>query len=149
MTTAVLSRMHAILSATLGVLVVTLVALLLWQYGVLSPRPYHSVEVVSLEQVDGTTLELVATYYKTTAPCRPVQFVAFGLSLGPPQALAHTPIRGPGQGMERTAGWQTLRWQIATDEVHYHTVEVRTRHECSGRPVNRIMLSIPILDMDE
>ena len=47
-----------------------------------------------------------------------------------------------GPNYDRTKGDQTLRIRVKTNSVDYDKLEIRTRHNCNGKTVDKVFATI-------
>lgn len=125
-----------------------LIAAMSWLLGVLmwdafgryylSQRAFTDVELVSVHPIGKNQIEIIATYEKVG--CVIQKMVVYGEAFGNYTALDYRPRRGPGEGMDRTAGRQTMDIIVDTQGVTYEALEIRTRHDCDGERVDSVFL---------
>ena len=101
----------------------------------LEPSPYGKVNVVRLERVEGS-IELVATFRKTACQFR--KLVVVGGVLGETEFVDWHDIDGRDPDIDRTVGMQTLRVGINSPQDRHDWLEVRTKHDCNGRMVDKV-----------
>lgn len=114
-------------------------SLVLDRFHFFDPIPYRNVELLKIERLDDGNIHLLLQYIKTREQCEFERAVVFGYSLGDFRALDWLPYRGPGQTAQRTAGQQIMDITIYPGGVRYDEYEIRTRHDCEGVRVDRVM----------
>lgn len=111
--------------------------------GVFSPQPYHSVEIVTEGFIEDGLKYLVVANFVKNDDCVFKSLVAYGSSIGRYEVLEWEDP-GVDQG-DRIAGAQTLTVLIDTQGNTYDYLELRTRHTCSGKRVDRTFAQFPIM----
>ena len=105
-------------------------------------RPYWGVELVSSDVLRNGDVKVVADFIK--GKCTLVNFLPVGIGFTGTSNLLYTDLDDrPLQG-DRLAGSQTLRITVHTDGVRYDSIELRTRHNCSGLKVDRTFIAVPV-----
>lgn len=115
-----------------------LVLAVAWLYHTLEPRPYKGVELREYSVVDDRHVAFVATFQKTACTFRRLQVV--GSSADQTEFLDWRDLDGLTGTEDRTHGYQTMRLEFDLKRDGYDWVEVRTRHDCNGRAVDKVFL---------
>jgi len=106
-------------------------------------RPYWDVELVSSDVLRDGDVKIVANFVKGK-DCTLVEFLPVGIGFSGATNLTHTDLDGRGAADDRLAGTTSLRIIVHTDGVEYDSIELRTRHNCSGLKVDRIFIAVPV-----
>ena len=108
---------------------------------VLTPRPYWGVELVESRQ-DGVWRYITVNFVK--GDCRRVDVVFSGHRLGIIDDLTRywNALDGVEADHDRIEGTQTLRGRLFTGETQYEAYEIRTRHDCDGKRVDKLFVRI-------
>lgn len=99
------------------------------------PTPYSNVEIVWHELSDDT-FSFIANF--TKHDCRFERLTVVGSTQGVTDLLHWQDDDGLPEDFDRLSGQQTLRITIDTNRQAWDWIEVRTRHNCDGRFVDRI-----------
>lgn len=111
-----------------------------------APNPYKDVSVVEISR-DSEVLTVIANFIKTD--CTIQRFEVVGSSLGVTRFLSYKDLDNLTVEHNRTLGSQTLRVAIETNGRKYDWIELRTRHDCEGREVDKVFLRIDnVQDID-
>lgn len=94
---------------------------------------------------DGDAIHIVATFLKTDQ-CEFNAMGVFGLALGRWVELEWDDPDGP-KG-DRLEGYQTLDIFVKSGAMEYTDIEIRTRHDCDGKKVDKIFLSLDMSEVD-
>lgn len=107
----------------------------------LTPSPYSRVRLVETYQ-DGAWRYLTVNFVK--GDCRRDDVVFLGHRLGLVDNLTHgwQGLDGVQENHDRLEGQQTLRGRLFTGAVEYEAFEIRTRHTCDGKRVDRTFIRI-------
>lgn len=108
-----------------------------WAFHTWEPTPYRDVELRSYEATP-RTLRFVATFEKTA--CEFQKLTVVGSDAGETELLNWQDLDGSGPDVDRIRGRQTLRLEVALKRRGYDWVEVRTRHDCEGRKVDKVFI---------
>lgn len=122
---------------TLGLSILVLIGAYLIQ--TLEPVPYRDVELTRYS-VEGRQMQLVANFKKTDCTFQRLRIVA--AAAGETEFLKWRDLDGLPDNHDRSAGQQTLRIAVHLERDGYDWVEVRTRHDCDGRQVDRVFLHL-------
>lgn len=106
-------------------------------FGWPDPAPYKNVELISYEQKDGYGY-LVASFEKTD--CEFEQLVVLGEEVGHYYYLDWKSYDG--QEGDRIKGHQVLSLEVDLKSLSPSSLEVRTRHICDGKVVDKVFLDI-------
>ena len=106
--------------------------------------PYTNVEVTQVEVI-GT--EVLVTSNFTKSECTFKRLEVFGTDFGETYNLgwSNQPVPGEadkGTTYDRAVGHQTLRISVETGGRAFDTIEIRTRHDCSGSTVDKVFTTI-------
>lgn len=108
--------------------------------------PYTKVEVLSVKPVDNAVI-VTANFRKNE--CVFQRLEVFGQDLGQTYVLQWANVvigdgedRGP--RYDRVAGDQTLRLKVYTGGKNYDTLEIRTRHLCGDKTVDKVFAVIDL-----
>jgi hypothetical protein len=105
----------------------------------LEPSPYSDVDLVAVTS-DGQTLRIDANFYKTG--CTFVRLTVVGFVAGATDILQWRDGHGLPPDFDRDPGSQSLSLAVALKGQRYDWVEIRTRHDCDGRSVDRVFARI-------
>lgn len=108
---------------------------------ILAPRPYWGVELVETRQ-DGVWRYITANFTKGECRREDVVFLGHRLGLTDNLTKAWQGLDGVEDGHDRLEGEQTLRGRLYTGAVSYEAIEIRTRHDCDGKRVDKVFLRI-------
>ena len=116
----------------------------LFQYVTSAPNPYTNVVLQSVDRVDDGYL-ITATFTKTE--CEFKRLEVFGtttqtLELLDWQSAEVDPTVG--KQYDRSAGFQVLVLIAEAEHDRYTGLEIRTRHECSGKTVDKLFTTITL-----
>lgn len=103
------------------------------------PSPYRDVELTRYA-IEGRELQIVANFTKTDCQFERLRVVA--AAAGETEFLKWRDLDGLPNDHDRSAGRQTLRIAIKLERDGYDWIEVRTRHNCDGRQVDRVFLHL-------
>lgn len=107
----------------------------------LTPAPYSDVQVVETFQEDDYRY-VTASFRKGN--CERQDVVFLGIRLGIQDKLKWEPLDGYNNQEDRTEGFQVLSGRLFTGGVQYESFEIRTRHLCDGKRVDRVFLRITV-----
>lgn len=108
------------------------------------PTPYRSVVVESVDRVEGGYV-VTANFLKTD--CTFQRLEVFGINTGIPIYLEWEALDGsPSTDYDRSVGRQHLKILANKQSWDFDTLEIRTRHDCDGRIVDKVFASIAIRD---
>lgn len=112
----------------------------------LEADPYSNVDVVSVSPVEGAVV-ITANFRKNE--CTFNRLEVFGSVFGELQVLTwENVVVGAeddyGPNYDRSKGDQTLRIKVHTKGVSYDKIEIRTRHTCSGKTLDKVFSTIHI-----
>jgi hypothetical protein len=125
------------MDALVGGFIATAALLPLWSwFYVLQYEPYTNVVLEELIVSEESAM-LIASFEKNDT-CTYIDLAVFGGIFEQWTSLPWRDLEGP-QG-DRLAGGQTLRIEVEIDQP-YHTLEIRTRHDCGGHKVDRVFIS--------
>lgn len=106
---------------------------------ILEPSPYWDVKLIDTYQ-DGPFRYITASFEKGNCERKDVVFL--GLRLGLQQKLQWVADDGFDNQEDRTEGFQVLSGKLLTGDVTYEAFEIRTRHLCDGKRVDKVFLHI-------
>lgn len=107
----------------------------------LAPSPYWNVQLIETYQDDGYRY-IAASFEKGN--CERQDVVFLGIRLGIQDKLKWEPLDGYNNQEDRTEGFQVLSGRLFTGGVQYESFEIRTRHLCDGKRVDRVFLRITV-----
>jgi len=123
----------------------TLGGLLFFPWGaLLEVDPYSDVDIVSVSlEEDGVVI--TANFRKNE--CAFKRLEVFGYVFGELQIITWENVavgaeEDYGPNYDRTKGDQTLRIRVKTNGVDYDKLEIRTRHNCNGKNVDKVFATI-------
>jgi len=125
----------------------TLGGLLFSPWGsLLGADPYSDVDVV-LVSPEGDGVVITANFRKNE--CVFSRLEVFGYVFDELQILTWENVvvgseEDYGPNYDRTNGGQTLRIRVKTNGVDYDKLEIRTRHDCNGKTVDKVFATIRI-----
>jgi hypothetical protein len=113
--------------------------------GVLQPRPYRNVEVLSVDRLPNGDIDVQISYIRTKSDCAFIRAVAAGSMVGVPlPPLPYRAIRGANQTEDRLPGSQLLRWVVDPMDRAVDRISIRTEHACNGRTIRREMVAVDV-----
>ena len=107
------------------------------------PQPYHSVRVVSLERQDHW-VHFHVTFQK--AGCVYKKLVVIGTGFEATENLTSLKINedATGKGVQergdRIKGQAVWRFKVYAPKGIFEKIEIRTRHDCDGKTVDKVFL---------
>lgn len=104
-------------------------------YTAIEPEPYEHVWILRSERV-GDILRVQAPFQKLG--CDKLLFVVLGYDKSLPRFLPYADMDGLPPEHDRTKGSQFLQLEIQLDALPVDLVEIRTRHKCGGKLVDRV-----------
>ena len=105
-----------------------------------APVPYKDVVVTEVERTDDGYV-VHASFIKTE--CTFKRLEVFGSNTGVPVYLRWSSLDGsPTTVYDRSIGKQHLIVLVITSGADYDTLEIRTRHDCGGKLVDKIFATI-------
>ena len=123
-----------------GVLLATLI-LLPWS-SLLDDEPYKDVIITEVERTDEGYV-VHANFLKTN--CAFKRLEVFGINTGVPIYLKWSALDGsPSTDYDRSIGKQYLIILVITADKDYDTLEIRTRHNCNGKTVDKVFATIDV-----
>ena len=123
-----------------GVLLATLI-LLPWS-SLLGNEPYKDVMITEVERTDEGYV-VHANFLKTS--CSFKRLEVFGINTGVPVYLTWSALDGsPSTGYDRSIGKQHMIILVITSDKDYDTLEIRTRHDCDGKAVDKVFATIDV-----
>lgn len=108
---------------------------------VLTPRPYWGVELVEARQ-EGDWLYITVNFVKGECKREDVVFLGDRLGLTDNLTRGWVGLDGVEDNHDRLEGSQTLRGRLYTGPISYEAIEIRTRHDCDGKRVDKVFLRI-------
>lgn len=138
---------YLLLAVTLA-LFVSSALLIATANGWFDPRPYWGVKVRPLQVDDDGNVGVIADF--TKGHCELVKFGVDGVNFDGAFPLKYTDLDGRPEDDDRLAGDTTLRILILVDGGEYDYFDLKTRHVCNGRRVDkRFARVIPLTDPSE
>lgn len=130
---------HNILwGAAFGMLFTTILQSFIWLTS--DPSPYKDVVIESVERTDDGYI-VSANFIKTQ--CEFKRLEVFGLNTGVPIYLKWKALDGsPATNYDRSIGKQNMVILAITVDRDYDALEVRTRHDCNGKLVDKVFATI-------
>ena len=125
----------------------TLGGLLFFPWGdLLEADPYSNVDVVSVSPEEDSVV-ITANFRKNECTFKKLE--VFGYVFGELQIITWGNVvvgaeEDYGPNYDRTKGDQTLRIRVKTNSVDYDKLEIRTRHDCNGKTVDKVFATIRI-----
>jgi len=111
-------------------------------YLVSDPVPYKDVVITSVERTDEGYV-VAASFIKSE--CKFKRLEVFGINTGVPVYLEWKALDGsPATDYDRSIGKQYLMILAITSGKDHHTLEIRTRHDCDGKLVDKIFAKIDL-----
>lgn len=110
------------------------------------PEPYSQVEIKSIQKEFGR-IDFIADFVKDG--CEFVRLDVVGFAAGSTTPLKWTDGFGLPPDHDREAGTQTLNISWYPEGVAYQWYEVRTRHNCEGKIVDKIFAHIDMSDLSD
>jgi hypothetical protein len=110
-----------------------------WGHLLWGVKPYYAVRVVQVERGPSGSVHITASFTKNEN-CKLEEFAVVGHQLGLTRFLEWSDSDGLGRSYDRMAGEQTLRIQVDPDGVD--EIELRTRHNCDGKTIDRTFARI-------
>lgn len=132
-------KLTAIIEARITLALSILVLIGAYLIQTLEPTPYKDVELTRYS-VEGREMRIVATFEKTDCTFQRLRIVA--AAAGETEFLKWRDLDGLPDNHDRNEGRQTLRIAVHLERDGYDWVEVRTRHDCDGRQVDRVFLHL-------
>ena len=104
------------------------------------PQPYKDVVVTEVERTDDGYV-VHANFIKTE--CTFKRLEVFGINTGVHIYLKWSALDGsPATDYDRSIGKQHLIILVITTDADYDTLEIRTRHDCGGKLVDKVFATI-------
>ena len=108
--------------------------------------PYSNVDVISVSPEEDAAV-ITANFRKNE--CTFNRLEVFGYVFGEVQVLTWGNVvvgteEDFGPHYDRSKGDQTLRIKVYTKGVDYDKIEIRTRHTCSGKTLDKVFATIRI-----
>lgn len=110
---------------------------------VLTPRPYWHVEVIEAWR-DGPWVYITVNFVKGNCIREDVVFLGRRLGLTDNLTRGWSALDGVEDNHDRLEGEQTLRGRLFVDSVSYERIEIRTRHDCDGRRVDKVFMGVDL-----
>lgn len=108
---------------------------------ILTPKPYWDVELVETRQ-EGGWRYLTVNFVKGDCERKSVAFVGLRLGLWDDLTSTWEPLDGVAGEVDRIEGAHTLSGRLYTGATEYERFEIRTRHICGEKRVDRTVIAI-------
>lgn len=106
-----------------------------------TPAPYTDVELVKGEMVSDTDYQLTANFKKNA--CVFQRMTVIGSATGITEFLDYRNVDPTmSYTYDRDVGDQTLEIIIELERDFYDWIEVRTRHDCNGKSVDKVFIHL-------
>lgn len=105
------------------------------------PVPYSEVDVIDAE-IREDRFWLVANFRKNACTFRRLSVIGSGFDNN--EVLEWQDMDGLQPDHDRAAGLQTLRIVANLKGQLFDTIEVRTRHDCDGRQVDKVFMTYTV-----
>jgi hypothetical protein len=129
------------------VIMSTALSIILYTGGqfLLGPNPYTKVVVESTQEatINGEAGWRILAHFEKTA-CEFVRLEVVGITLGVPEIIKWDPIDNDSRDYDRNVGQQVLEIFVKPYDGAYDTLEIRTRHNCAGKSVDKVFATISL-----
>jgi len=113
----------------------------------LPAAPYKGVKVISIDRTPAG-IDFFATFEKTECRFKALEVVAG--SFGETSFLVWRDLDGLPPDYDRGAGAHTLRIAFDFGAIDPDWIEIRTRHDCAGKKVDKVFFRIePVADFSD